>query len=65
MRLAVRSAPGAVSILAANAAYGARSQGSGLGLLGMRERLALLGGRFEVESAAGAGTTIAVTVPLP
>ena len=30
----------------------------GLGLDGMRERLSLLGGTLEVESAAGAGTTI-------
>src|SRR5208283_1820665 len=29
-----------------------------LGLLGMRERLEMVGGRFEVESAPGNGTTI-------
>ncbi len=39
--------------------------GEGVGLLGMRERLALLGGRLRVESSAGAGTTLAVDVPLP
>jgi signal transduction histidine kinase len=37
----------------------------GLGLVGMRERLALVGGRLEVESSAGRGTTIAVEVALP
>jgi signal transduction histidine kinase len=37
----------------------------GLGLLGMRERIALIGGRVAVESRPGAGTTIAVEVPLP
>ncbi|MGB2875394.1 MAG: GAF domain-containing sensor histidine kinase [Gaiellaceae bacterium] len=36
----------------------------GFGLLGMRERLALLGGRLRIESSAGAGTTIAADVPL-
>jgi signal transduction histidine kinase len=36
----------------------------GLGLLGMRERVALLDGRLTVESSAGAGTTLAVEVPL-
>jgi signal transduction histidine kinase len=36
----------------------------GVGLLGMRERLSLLDGRIEVESRVGAGTTIAVEVPL-
>jgi signal transduction histidine kinase len=35
----------------------------GFGLVGMRERLALLGGRFEVESGEG-GTTIAAEVPI-
>jgi signal transduction histidine kinase len=37
----------------------------GFGLVGMRERLALLGGRLEVESAQEAGTTIAAEVPVP
>ena len=36
----------------------------GIGLLGMRERLALLGGRLEIESRKGAGTTIVAEVPL-
>jgi signal transduction histidine kinase len=35
-----------------------------LGLVGMRERLALVGGTLEVESTAGGGTTIAAQVPL-
>ena len=37
--------------------------GAGFGLVGMRERLALLGGRLEIESSGGAGTTIAAEVP--
>jgi signal transduction histidine kinase len=36
----------------------------GLGLVGMRERLGLLGGRLRVESAGGAGTTLVAEVPL-
>jgi signal transduction histidine kinase len=36
----------------------------GVGLLGMRERLALLDGRLEVESRPGAGTTVVAEVPL-
>ncbi|MGH3023957.1 MAG: GAF domain-containing protein [Gaiellaceae bacterium] len=36
---------------------------SGLGLVGMRERVALVGGRLAVESSAGAGTTIVVEAP--
>jgi signal transduction histidine kinase len=34
-----------------------------LGLLGMRERVGLVGGRMSIESAPGAGTTLAVEVP--
>jgi len=34
-----------------------------LGLLGMRERVEMVGGRFFVESAKGAGTTIGAEVP--
>jgi two-component system CheB/CheR fusion protein len=36
----------------------------GLGLLGMRERAALVGGTLEIESAPGAGTTVFARVPL-
>ncbi|HTA31299.1 MAG TPA: sensor histidine kinase, partial [Candidatus Cybelea sp.] len=35
-----------------------------LGLLGMRERLEMVGGNFGVESAAGKGTTIIARIPL-
>jgi signal transduction histidine kinase len=35
-----------------------------LGLVGMRERIHLLGGRFEVESAPGHGTTLVAELPL-
>ena len=35
-----------------------------LGLLGMRERLEMVGGRFSVESAPGKGTTVQAQIPL-
>jgi len=37
----------------------------GFGLVGMRERLALVGGRLEIETALDGGTTIAAEVPVP
>jgi signal transduction histidine kinase len=40
------------------------ARGDGLGLLGMRERLALVGGTLQIEAAHGTGTTIAAEVPL-
>jgi signal transduction histidine kinase len=39
--------------------------GSGLGLAGMRERVALLGGTLAIESAPGEGTRVSVSVPVP
>ena len=38
-------------------------ENGGVGLLGMRERVGLLDGRLEIESAPDRGTTIAVDVP--
>ena len=48
--------------------FDARSAGehrtvSGLGLLGIQERAALLGGSAQIESAVGSGTTVFVRVP--
>lgn len=41
-----------------------RPYGSGLGIFGMRERLALVSGELEVNSAPGDGTRITARVPL-
>jgi PAS domain S-box-containing protein len=40
------------------------SDRGGLGLAGMRERLLLVGGALEIESSAGAGTTVFALIPL-
>jgi signal transduction histidine kinase len=42
----------------------ARTREEGLGLIGMRERVALVGGRLNIESRPGAGTTFVVEVPV-
>ena len=39
------------------------SERGGFGLMSIRERLGLLGGRVEIESAPGRGTRVVVTVP--
>ena len=44
--------------------FDAHARSDGLGLPGMRERVALLGGRLIVESSSGSGTTLAVEVPI-
>ncbi len=38
--------------------------GQGLGLLGMRERIEILGGTLTLDSSPGAGTHVAFTVPI-
>ena len=40
------------------------TRGERLGLLGMRERLEMVGGRLELTSAPGVGTTVTAHVPL-
>jgi two-component system sensor histidine kinase UhpB len=39
--------------------------GKGLGLISMQERASMLGGRFSIASATGAGTAVLARVPLP
>jgi len=47
-------------------AASASGNGSGrLGLLGIRERLALVGGSLVIESAPGCGATLIVRIPIP
>ncbi len=47
------------------ASLAAPGPAGGHGLRGMRERAELLGGRLDVESAPGEGTTIALALPAP
>lgn len=39
-------------------------RGAGLGLIGMQERVASLGGHLDFESAPGRGTTLFVRIPI-
>ena len=47
-----------------NGPTGPAGPGRGLGLIGMRQRAEAVGGSIQLESAAGAGTTLFVRVPL-
>ena len=58
---------GAVALVIEDDGHGfdpADTREGGFGLEGMRERIGLLEGRLQVESRAGAGTTIVAEVPL-
>ncbi len=54
----------AMSIRDDGAGFDPASQTEGFGVLGMRERAALLHGTLEVESAPGRGTTVRCTLPV-
>jgi signal transduction histidine kinase len=43
--------------------FDAEHRGDGLGLVGMRERVELAGGRIEIASSPGGGTTVRVDLP--
>ena len=43
--------------------FDAHRRSSGFGLVGMRERLALVRGTLDVESAPGGGTTLRASIP--
>ncbi len=43
---------------------GGRVSGRGVGLLGMQERVAAVGGTFSVQTGIGQGTRLAIEIPL-
>jgi two-component system sensor histidine kinase UhpB len=47
------------------AGYDPKQRGTGLGLVSMRERAALLGGRLSIDSQPGQGTRVEAILPLP
>ena len=50
-------------LVVADDGHGFAPEREGFGLLGMRERVQLAGGRLEVDSASDSGTRLAVTIP--
>jgi signal transduction histidine kinase len=64
--LSVRQSGGAIAIEVADDGVGFEPAGvqEGFGLVGMRERAALLGGTLQVDSAKGSGTRLQARLPL-
>ena len=62
----LHSRPGRVAVVIEDDGRGFadRDETEGIGLIGMGERVALVGGSLAVESSAGVGTTIVVEVPI-
>jgi two-component system, NarL family, sensor histidine kinase UhpB len=70
IRVRVERDEGAVSLSVTDDGRGFRPEavlagadGTGLGLFGMQERAAYVGGRVEIRSRPGAGTRVVITVP--
>lgn len=55
--------PEAIELVVADNGKGCASVNGGFGIMGMRERIQLLDGSFEVSSSLGAGMRITVSVP--
>jgi signal transduction histidine kinase len=55
--------PAAARLVVADDGCGFAPDRTGFGLLGMRERVGLVHGRVDVDSAPGTGTRLAVTIP--
>ena len=66
MRIAVRRAPALLDFQIRDDGVGfdAATVSPGLGLRGMRERLALLGGDLAIDSRPGSGTELRASIPL-
>jgi signal transduction histidine kinase len=54
-----------VSLVVKDNGVGADETSGGFGLLGIRERIGLLGGRVEISTAVGAGFCLTAVVPVP
>ncbi len=57
------SQDGVVGLLIADNGVGTAVANGGFGLLGIRERIQLLGGECAIETAPGAGFKLTVTIP--
>ncbi|HEY0277479.1 MAG TPA: CHASE3 domain-containing protein [Solirubrobacterales bacterium] len=60
-----RAGEGALRVEVRDDGVGGARLGAGSGLVGLRDRVDALAGTLEIESHAGAGTRIALTLPLP
>ena len=72
VRVSIRQVPGTLTAEVEDDGHGFQAGerptprgGSGLGILGMRERATRMGGTLVIDSAQGRGTRLCLTVPVP
>ena len=63
VRVAVRDGDAELEVVDDGVGFDPAARAAGFGLDGMEERVALAGGRLEVRSAPGRGTTLSVSLP--
>jgi signal transduction histidine kinase len=64
VRLSLAAADGALTVCVSDDGQGHAGSAAGVGLLGMQERAAELGGTVDVRSAPGAGTVVTAVLPV-
>jgi signal transduction histidine kinase len=64
VRVSDRDGDLAVMVRDDGAGFDPSARSAGFGLLGMRERLALVHGTLTIESAPGAGTLVRAAIPV-
>ncbi len=65
VRVNVRQEPGRILLSVEDDGKGFDPHARGMGLLGIGERVSNLGGRFEIHTAPGRGTSLQIVLPLP
>lgn len=65
VRIAIDELEGAISVVVADdgAGFDPEADTAGFGLVGMHERVALAGGRLEIDAKPGEGATLRATIP--
>jgi signal transduction histidine kinase len=65
LRVTVQNDGASLRLSVRDDGVGGADAGRGSGLIGLRDRVETVGGRMEITSPAGRGTSLLITIPLP
>ncbi len=63
MRIRARTTGHSLSLSISDDGIGGADSGKGSGLIGLKDRIEVLGGRMRVDSPPGSGTVLDITIP--
>jgi signal transduction histidine kinase len=63
VRIRARTTGGSLDLLISDDGIGGADSSKGSGLIGLKDRIEVLGGRMQVESPPGVGTALDITIP--